>query len=91
MWSKLGILSILAGFFIGVFCGISNFMKSDNLWVNLTLSKIFGDFSDTLVEAIPVQAVQDTLQYIVYELHLGWVLAGLSVIFFFISLFVKEG
>ena len=91
MWSKLGIFSILAGFIIGVFSGISKFMGADNFWVNFTLSKILGNFSETIVNAIPVQAVQDALQYVVYELHFGWFLAGLSVVFFLISLFAKEG
>ncbi|WP_022663608.1 hypothetical protein [Desulfospira joergensenii] len=90
MWSKLGIFSLLAGFFIGVFSGISNFMGSDNFWVNLTLSDLIGDFSDSLVEAVPVQAVQDGLSFIVFDLHFGWLLAGLSLIFFLISTVVKE-
>lgn len=91
MWSKLGIMSIVAGFFIGVFSGISNFMGADNFWVNLTLSKITGDFSESIVNAIPVQSVQDALQFIVYDLHLGWLVGSLSVVFFLIGAFVKEG
>lgn len=91
MWSKLGIVSIGAGFFIGVFSGISNFMQADNFWVHLTLSKITGDFSESIVTLIPVQAVQNVLQSIVYEIPLGWIAVGLSVVFFFISFFVKEG
>lgn len=81
---------MLAGFFVGVFSGISRFMKADNFWVDLTVSKFTGDYSDTIVELIPVAFIQEGLSFLVYELSFAGVLAGLGVLFFLIGAIVKE-
>lgn len=90
MFTKLGILSILAGFFVGVFSIISKFMQADNIWVGLTLSTLTGDTTDTIVNVSSVEAIHDALYALFYQLHLGGVLVGLGVIFLVISLFLKE-
>ena len=90
MFTKLGIYSILAGFFIGVFTGISKFMKSDNLWVDLTISKFTGEYSDTIVESIPVEIIQDGLYYMIYELPFALAVLGLGVLLLIIGAIVKQ-
>ncbi len=90
MFTKLGIYSILAGFFIGIFAGISNFMKSDNFWVDLTISKFTGEYSDTIVELIPVAFIQDGLYFMIYELPFAGALLGLGIIFFLIGAVGKQ-
>ncbi len=90
MFTKLGIYCILAGFFIGIFAGISTFMKSDNFWVDLTISKFTGDYSDTIVETIPVDVIQDGLYFVIYELPFAGAMLGLGVIFFLIGAIVKQ-
>jgi hypothetical protein len=90
MFTKLGIYSVLAGFFIGVFAGISGFMKTDNFWVDLTISKFIGEYSDTIVELIPVVFIQDGLYYIIYELPFSGAMLGLAIIFFIIGAISKE-
>lgn len=90
MFTKLGIYSIIGGFFFGVFSGISNFMKADNFWVGLTISKFTGEYSDTIVEAIPVDFIQDGLYFLVYELPFAGAMFGLGVILLIIGAIVKE-
>jgi len=90
MVSKLGIYSILIGGFVGVFSLISGFMNVDNYWVDLTLSTLVGEHSQTIVEAIPVEFIQNGLQALFYDLPLGAFFIGLGVFFFVISLFIKE-
>jgi len=90
MFTRLGIYSVLIGFFIGVFTGISRFMKTDNFWVDLTLSKFTGKYSDTIVELIPVAFIQDSLSYLIYELPFAVTMMGLAIIFFFIGAVTKE-
>ena len=90
MFTRLGIYSVLIGFFIGVFTGISRFMKTDNFWVDLTLSKFTGEYSDTIVTAIPVGIIQDGLRYLVYELPFAGIILGLAIVFFTLGAFTKE-
>ena len=90
MTTKIGIGSILAAFFVFVFGGISSFMNADNIWVDMTLSSILGDFSDTLVEAAPWQFLADTLAFIVWDLPFAGFLACFGILAFIIGLFVKQ-
>ncbi len=90
MFTKLGIYSIIMGFFVGVFSGISRFMKADNFWIDLTISKFTGEYSDTIVEAIPVDFIQDGLYFLVYELPFVGAMVGLGITFLIIGAIVKE-
>ncbi len=90
MATKLGIYSILIGFFVGIFTGISKFMKSDNFWVDLTISKFTKDYSDRIVEFISVDFIQDGLYFIVYELPFFGAVLGLGVILLIIGAVVKQ-
>ncbi len=90
MLTRLGIYSILAGFFIGVFTGISRFMKSDNFWVDLTISKFTGEYSDTIVDFIPVDFIQDSLYFAIYELPFAGAILGLGILFFMIGAIGKQ-
>ncbi len=90
MATKLGIYSILIGFFVGIFTGISKFMKSDNFWVDLTISKFTGDYSDRIVEFISVDFIQDGLYFIVYELPFFGAVLGLGVLLLIIGAVVKQ-
>ncbi|MCD4675031.1 MAG: hypothetical protein K8S18_03425 [Desulfobacula sp.] len=91
MMAKLGIYSLLAGLFVGVFSGISQFMENKNFWVDLTISKIIGeDNSKTIVELIDVAFIQNSFDFLIYDLPFFCFLLGLSGIFLVISLFVKS-
>ena len=90
MFTKLGIYSVLIGFFVGVFTGISRFMKADNFWIDLTISKLTGDYSDRIVTAIPLDFMEKGLNFLVYEMPLSLGLVGLGLIFFIIAAIVKE-
>ncbi len=90
MFSKLGIFSILIGFFVGLFSMISKFMSADNIWVGITLSSLSEDLSETIVDGISNVTVHNALYTLLYEVPLGGVLLGLGVIFFMIALFMKE-
>ena len=91
MIGRLGIYSLLAGFFLGIFSGISSFMESQNFWVDLTISKMIGeDNSEAIIGLINLAVVQNSLDFLIYELPFFCFLLGIGLIFLFISLFVKS-
>jgi len=90
MFSKLGIFSMLIGFFIWLFKVISQFMGKDSGFVNLTLSSISERVSESAVDTFSSEAVQDVVYTLFYEVHLGGIIFGSGIIFLIISLFMKE-
>ncbi len=91
MISRLGIYSLLIGAFVGVFSGISQFMGSKNIWIDLTMSKIIGkDRSETIMEFIPFSVLKNSLEYIIYSLPFYVFLFGLGIFLLLISLFLKN-
>ncbi|WP_299980816.1 hypothetical protein [Desulfobacula sp.] len=90
MITRLGIYSLLAGLFVGLFTGISKFMEIKNFWVDLTISKMIGeDKSEAIIGLIDVVFVQNSLDYLIYELPFFCFLLGIGLIFLIISLFLK--
>ncbi|MBU2627191.1 MAG: hypothetical protein KKE61_01115 [Proteobacteria bacterium] len=90
MVTKLGIYSLLAGLFLGLFSGISNFMGTQNYWVDLTISKLIGEeISESIMGLIDVVFIQNTLNFLIYDLPFFCFLLGLGGILLIISLFVK--
>jgi len=91
MITRIGICSLLASFFLGIFSGISNFMEADNFWVDLTISKMIGeDKSEAIIGLIDVAVVQNGLDFMIYELPFFLFLFGFGLILLFISLFIKS-
>ncbi|HGY11249.1 MAG TPA: hypothetical protein ENK36_02650 [Desulfobacterales bacterium] len=90
MITKLGIYSLLVGLFVGLFTGISNFMGIKNFWADLTVSKLIGETnSEAIIVLTNIAAVQNSLDYLIYELPFFCFLLGLSLILLIISLFMK--
>ena len=90
MMTRLGICSLLAGFFVGVFSGISSFMETNNYWVDLTISRMIGeDNSETIIGLIDVAIVQNSLDFLIYELPFFCLLLGIGAVLLIISLFMK--
>ena len=90
MITKLGIYSLLAGSFVGLFTGISKFMGIKNFWVDLTISKMIGeDNAEAIIGLIDVVFVQNSLDFLIYELPFFCFLLGLGFILLIISLFLK--
>ncbi len=58
MWTRLGIWCLLGAFFVWVFSGISYFMNVENIWKDLTLSRFLGEYTDSVVYAVPWQPVE---------------------------------
>ncbi len=90
MFSKLGIFSLLIGFFVGVFSMISKFMSADNIWAGITISSLFEDLSESIVDGVSNVTASNALYTLLYEVPLGGVFIGLGIIFFIIALFMKE-
>ena len=91
MTSKLGIFSLLAGFFMGVFSGISKFMEAKNFWVDLTLSKLLGeDNSDAIMGLTDIESIKSILDLLLYGLPFFVVLLLLGAVLLIISLFLKN-
>ena len=91
MTSKLGILSLLAGFFMGVFSGISKFMEARNFWVDLTVSKMIGENnSDAVMGLTDVEGLKSLFNLLLYDLPFFVVLLLLGAVLLIISLFLKN-
>ena len=91
MVSKLGIYSLLAGLFLGLFSGISTFMSADNIWVDLTISTLLGeDRTEGIVNMFSSVTIQNGLDAFLYDWPLFLIVLGLGCILLLISLFVKE-
>jgi hypothetical protein len=87
---RLGIYSLLAGFFLGVFSGISNFMATKTFWADLTISRMIGeDKSEAIITLLDVIVIQNSLDFLIYDLPFFCFLLGLGLILLIISLFVK--
>lgn len=90
MITKLGILTSLAGIFVALFSGISQFFETHTFWVDLTVSKIIGqEYSETIVLLTDIVAVQNVFDFIIYDLPFFCFLLGIGFILLIISLFVK--
>jgi hypothetical protein len=89
MWTRMGIWCLLGAFFIGLFNGISTLMKVDNFWAGLTLSRLLGDYADTVITVVPVQAVENTLYFLVEELPFFGFVLGVGTLFLIVGMFVK--
>ncbi|NOX33281.1 MAG: hypothetical protein GXP56_06020 [Deltaproteobacteria bacterium] len=90
MMTRLGIYSLLAGFFVGIFTGISQFMEAKTFWVDLTISKIIGEGkSDAVIGYIDIASIQNLLNFLIYKLPFFGFLIGIGIIFLIISLFGK--
>ena len=91
MLMRLGIYSLLAGFFMGIFSGISNFMAKKIFWADLTISKMIGeDNSEAIITLMDAAVIQNSLDFFIYELPFFCILLGLGLILLIISLFVKS-
>jgi len=91
MIMRLGIYSLLAGFFLGIFSGISNFMTTNNFWSDLTISKMIGeDKSEAVILLMDAAVIQDSLDFFIYELPFFSILLGLGLVLLIISLFIKS-
>jgi hypothetical protein len=89
MWTRMGIWCLLGAFFIGLFNGISTLMKVDNFWTGLTLSRLLGEHADTVITIIPVQAVENTLYFLVEELPFFGFVLGVGTLFLVVGMFIK--
>jgi hypothetical protein len=90
MMTRIGISSLLAGLFLALFSGISNFMASQNFWVDLTLSKLLGeDKVESLITWFTAPFMQNSLDILFYEIPVYGLLFLLGGVFLIISLFVK--
>lgn len=89
MWTRMGIWCLLVSFFVWLFSGISNFMETDNFWVGLTLSRVLGDYAESVVGFIPLAVVENVLYFLVFDLPLYGFVLGLGTLFLVIGMFIK--
>ncbi len=91
MVTKIGIGSVVGGFLLALFSGISGLMESQNFWVGLTISKLIGeDRSESILLITDIEKLQNFLDYFIYELPFYGVLIGSGVLLLIVSLFVKD-
>jgi len=91
MVTKVGIGSIMGGFLLALFNGISGFVGSQNFWVGITLSKLIGeDRSESIILLTEMEKIQSFLEYFIYQLPFYGILIGFGVLLLIVSLFVKD-
>lgn len=91
MFTKLGIGSLLVGFFLGVFSGISSFMANETMWSNLTISKVLGEErTESIITGTEIIALQDFLDMFMYEVPVFVIFLGLGVLFLVIGMFSQN-
>ncbi len=91
MITKIGIGSVIGGFLLALFNGISGFVGNQNFWVGLTLSKLIGeDRSESIIFAFEIEKLQNFLNYFIYEAPFYLILIGLGVLLLLVSLFVND-
>ncbi len=91
MFTKSGILSVLAGLVVAVFTGISKFMESRNFWVDLTISKLLGEnATDSFINFTDTEAIRSLLSFLVIELPFSGFLIGLGVLLLILSFSLKN-
>ncbi len=91
MITKIGIGSVVGGFLLALFNGISGFMGIQNFWVGLTISKFIGeDRSESIILLTEIEKLQNLLDTFFYELPLFGILIGFGVLLLIVGLFVKE-
>jgi hypothetical protein len=91
MITRVGICTLLAGLFVGIFSGISSFMEAKTIWVGLTISKIIGeDKSESIITLLDVAVIQNTLDFLIYEVPFFLFLIGVGIIILFITLFLDN-
>jgi len=84
-------ISLIAGFVVAVFTGISKFMGTDNFWVGLTISKLLGDdTTKALIDFSDEGILHDSLYFLVVNLPFSGFLIGLGVFLLVFSLFIKN-
>lgn len=89
--TKAGILSLIAGFVVAVFTGVSKFMESQNFWVDLTISKLIGDnTTESFINFTDIVAIQAFLSYLMIELPFSIFLVGLGCLLLIVSFFLKN-
>lgn len=89
--TKLGIGSMLAGFFVGLLAGISSFMSKKTYFSDLTLSGMLGEeTSDSIIEITGIEFVENGLFFIFYDLPLFGLLILFGVSLLVLSLFFKN-
>ncbi len=91
MITKVGIGSIVGGFLLALFSGISGFMDSQNFWVGLTIFKLIGeDRSESIILFTEIESLQNFLDYFIYEVPFYGILIGFGILLLIVSLFVKD-
>lgn len=89
MWTRMGIWCLLGGFFVWLFSGISSFMEADNFWTGLTLSRLLGDYAESVVTFIPLEIVENMMYFLVFELPLFGFILGVGTLFLVIGMVLK--
>lgn len=91
MLTKIGIGSLIAGVFTAIFAGISGLMEKKNYWVDLTLSKVFGeDATESFITFTSSETIQNILDSFMYELPVFALLLATGIICLVFGLFVKD-
>ncbi|MBU1195288.1 MAG: hypothetical protein KKE62_15695 [Proteobacteria bacterium] len=91
MLTKIGIGSLIAGVFMAIFAGISGLMEKKNFWVDLTLSKIFGEeTTESFITFTSSETIQNVLDSFMYEVPVSIIALATGLICLVFGLFVKD-
>ena len=80
-FTLLGLLSWIGGLGIFIFQGIALAMEKDSQWTTLFLGNLTGNSLDGFVDKIPMEALQDGVKFMMYDMPFYQLLLVVGVVF----------
>ncbi|THB75439.1 MAG: hypothetical protein D3926_20145 [Desulfobacteraceae bacterium] len=89
MLTRIGVGAWIMAATIVVFKGITKLMEKDMFWTDFTLSTLFGDFTERIIDAFPAGWFQRNVDILMYDIEIYILLIGLGIVLFIIGAFKK--
>ena len=89
MITRIGVGAWIAAAAILVFKGITNLMEKKMFWSDFTLSTIFGDKTESIIDIFPVGWFQKNVDVLMYDIEIYILLVVLGIVLFIIGAFKK--
>ena len=89
MITRIGVGAWIAAGVIVVFKGITKLMEKKMFWTDFTLSTMFGDYTETIIDKFPAGWFQKNVDILMYDIEIWVLLIVLGIILFIIGAFKK--
>jgi len=89
-WTLFGILSWLVSFCVYGYQGLKGLMDKDNVWGNITIWDITGDFIVDFSDHIPFGSLQRGYEYVVMDLPLYQFMLAMGLVLLIVGSFSRK-